>query len=258
MSVLEEIARARAARVRALEAEDPIPEPPAPPNPGRFLEAVRRPAGEPVRLIAEIKRSAPSAGALRETLDGAAAVVSYEKGGAAAVSVVTEEERFGGSVALFRRAREAATRPVLWKDFVVSDYQLRLARRERADAVLVIAAIAGGRLAEIAARALALGLEPLVEVHDAEEARQAADSPARLVGINNRDLGTLQIDLGTTERLAPLLAGRVVVAESGVETPADLRRLAGAGVDAVLVGTSLMRQEDLELAVRRLIEGASA
>ena len=255
MSVLEEIARARAERVRALEALDPIPEPSPVTAPHAYLEAVRRAPGTPIRLIAEVKRAAPSAGVLRDALDGAAAVRAYEAGGAAAISVVTEEERFGGSTALFRECRGTATRPVLWKDFVVSDYQMRLARREGADAILLIAALAGDRLGALVERALTLGLEPLVEVHDAGEARRATESPARVIGINNRDLATLRVDLATTERLAPLLSGRVVVAESGVEAAADLERLAGAGADAALVGSSLMRQDDLEAAVRRLLGG---
>lgn len=256
MSVLDGIAAARRERIALMERIDPVPEPPPAPAPARFLAAVRRPPGENARLIAEIKRAAPSAGVLRPRLDAAQAAAAYARGGAAAVSAVTEEAHFGGSIELFRAARAAAGVPVLWKDFVVSDYQLRLARREGADAVLLIAALAGRDLGALVARCLALGLEPLVEVHDVNEGAAAAEAGARAIGVNNRDLSTLAVDLSTTERVAAELPrDRVLVAESGVRTPADFRRLAEAGADAVLVGSSLMRQSDLESAARRLLSG---
>ena len=195
-------------------------------------------------VISEIKRASPSAGFIREA-DPAEWGTHYEREGASCLSVLTEPERFKGSLEDLDAARGNTTLPVIRKDFTVDEAQV-LEAGTRADAVLLIAALFdAGALARYVSLAVEVGLTPLVEVHDEREAELALESGARVIGVNNRDLRDFTVDLGTFERLAPLLSGATLVAESGVKTPEDARRLREAGADAVLVGEAAMRDPSL-------------
>ena len=210
--------------------------------------------GAAISLIAEHKRRSPSAGVIRDDLDLTDVVRAYERGGARAVSVLTETDNFGGSLDDLRAARAAVGLPLLRKDFVVDSYQLLEAVAGGADAVLlIVAALDREQLRALHRRATELGLAALVEVHNALELDTALEAGAEIVGINNRDLTTLKVDIGTTLALAPEIPhGRTIVAESGFTTRAQLDELAKAGVDAVLVGEALMRAADIETACRAL------
>jgi indole-3-glycerol phosphate synthase len=205
-------------------------------------------------VIAEVKRRSPSKGDLAEIPDPAALAAAYQHGGAAAVSVLTEERRFGGSLADLDAVRATVRIPVLRKDFVVDLYQLLEARAHGADlALLIVAALPGDELRSLYDRALELGLTPLVEVHDEPEAERAVELGAALVGVNARNLKTLEVDPATFGKLAPLLPdGVVTVAESGITSQDDVRRLVGEGADVVLVGEALVRDGDPEAAVRAM------
>ena len=202
-------------------------------------------------VISEIKRASPSAGFIREA-DPAEWGAHYEQLGARCLSVLTEPERFKGSLEDLDAARESTALPVLRKDFTVDEAQV-LEAGTRADAVLLIAALFdAGTLARYVSLAVELGLTPLVEVHDEQEAELALESGAQVIGVNNRDLRDFTVDLGTFERLAPLLTGATLVAESGVKVPEDARRLRDAGADAVLVGEAAMRDPALVAKLSRL------
>ncbi len=206
-----------------------------------FAGALRRPG---LAVISEIKRASPSAGFIREA-DPAEWGARYEAEGASCLSVLTEPERFKGSLHDLDAARDATALPVLRKDFTVDEAQV-LEAGTRADAVLLIAALFdAAALARHVSLAVEVGLTPLVEVHDEEEADLALESGAQIIGVNNRDLRDFTVDLGTFERLAPKLAGATLVAESGVKGPQDARRLRDAGADAVLVGEAAMRDPAL-------------
>jgi indole-3-glycerol phosphate synthase len=214
-----------------------------------------------VSVIAEVKRRSPSKGALADIPDPAALAAAYEAGGAAVISVLTEQRRFGGSLDDLRAVRTTVEIPVLRKDFVVTPYQLWEARAFGADLVLLIAAALDQLdLEALYAEARELGLTPLVEVHDEAEAERAVTLGADLVGVNARNLKTLEVDPGTFGRLSPLLPGDVVkVAESGVRGPEDVRTLAAQGARAVLVGETLVRGADPASAVAVLLAaGATA
>jgi len=222
-----------------------------------LLAALRRPG---LSLIAEHKRRSPSAGVIREGIALEQVVQAYERGGAAALSILTEEASFGGSLADLRAARVAARLPILRKDFIVDAYQVVEAAAAGADAILLIVAALGEReLAEIHTLSLELGLDALVEIHELRELAAAVVAGAELIGVNNRDLTTLQVDTRRTFDLLPELpCGSTVVAESGFSTAAELDELADAGVDAVLVGEALMRSPDIETACRALTQRARA
>jgi len=209
-------------------------------------------------LIAEVKRRSPSAGALRAEIDLAAIAASYERGGARALSVLTDAAYFGGRDDDIAACRRATRLPILRKDFLVDPYQVVESRALGADAILLIVrALDGAALRELHALAAEWGLDVLVEAHDERELDAALSLPAPhpILGINNRDLATLETDLAVTERLAPRVpAGRLVVSESGVETAADVRRIAAIGVRAFLVGASLLRSGDPEAKARELVE----
>jgi indole-3-glycerol phosphate synthase len=206
-------------------------------------------------LIAEHKRSSPSAGVIRADLELADVVGAYERGGARALSVLTEEGRFGGRLEDLAAARAAAGLPILRKDFIVEEYQVYEALAGGADAILlIVAALETGALIRLHSLATQLGLATLVEVHDAIELDAAHEIGAEIVGINNRDLTTLEVDIERTYELAPEVRdGALVVAESGFRGHAQLVRLEQAGVDAVLIGEALMRAPDIEAATRDLL-----
>lgn len=195
-------------------------------------------------VVSEIKRASPSAGAIRE-VDPAGWATGYEREGASCLSVLTEPDRFMGSLEDLDAARNSTGIPVIRKDFTVDEAQV-LEAGARADAVLLIAALFdAATLARFVSLAVEVGLTPLVEIHDQGEADLALESGARVIGVNNRDLHDFTVDLRTFERLAPKLAGATLVAESGVKTPEDARRLRAAGADAVLVGEAAMRDPAL-------------
>ncbi len=206
-----------------------------------FTGALNKPG---LSVIAEIKRASPSVGFISDA-DPAEWAARYEAEGASCLSVLTEPERFKGSLRDLDAARGRVALPVIRKDFTVDEAQI-LEAGTRADAVLLIAALfESSTLARYISLAVELGLTPLVEVHDEAEADVALESGARVIGVNNRDLRDFTVDLATTERLAPKLAGATLVAESGVKTPEDGRRLRDAGADAVLVGEAAMRDPAL-------------
>jgi len=208
-----------------------------------------------VSVIAEVKRASPSRGALATIDDPAALAGDYESGGAAAVSVVTEGRRFGGSLEDLRVVRARVSVPVLRKDFIVSSYQLWETRAAGADmALLIVAALDQPALVSLVERAVSIGLTPVVEVHDEEELERALEAEARLVGINARNLHTLEVDLTTFSRLAPRIPDAVVrIAESGVRGPRDVIEYARCGADVVLVGETLVTGEDPRATVADLV-----
>lgn len=224
------------------------------PPPRNFAAAI---TGDDVAIIAEIKRASPSEGAIREgELDPAAIARQYDGAGAAALSVLTDERFFGGRLEHLTAARDASSVPVLRKDFVIDEYQLFEARAAGADAVLlIVAALPPALLRDLLELARELGMRALVESHDEAELESALESGARILGVNNRDLRTFEVDLGVTGRLAEMIPpDRLLVAESGVHTREDIERLAAAGADAALVGTALMRAPDPGEALRALTE----
>jgi indole-3-glycerol phosphate synthase len=202
--------------------------------------------GPGVSVIAEVKRSSPSRGALATIADPAALAAEYEAGGAAVISVLTEQRRFSGTLADLVNVRCTVGIPVLRKDFVVTPYQLFEARAAGADLILlIVAALSDAQLIGLLERAESIGLTPLVETHSADEVRRAVDAGARLIGVNNRNLQTLEVDPTTFARLAPLIPDGIVrVAESGVRGPHDVIELARAGADVVLVGEALVTGRD--------------
>ncbi len=212
-----------------------------------------------VSVIAEVKRSSPSRGALAAIDDPAALAASYQAGGAATISVLTEKRRFGGDLADLSAVRAAVDVPVLRKDFIVTSYQLWEARAAGADlALLIVAALTQNQLESLVDRAWSIGLTPLVEVHDEEEVDRALAAGATLIGVNARNLKTLEVDRDTFARLAPRIPDDVVrVAESGVRGPHDVFEYAKQGAHVVLVGETLVRGEDPRTAVADLVAAGS-
>lgn len=206
-------------------------------------------------VIAEFKRRSPSAGVLREGADVGEMIGAYGRGGAAALSVLTEGPSFGGSLEDLRVARGLSDQPILRKDFIVDEYQLLEARVAGADAVLlIVAALSADRLASLHGAARELGLEVLVEVHDRAEVERALAVQARVIGVNNRDLRDFSVDVARTSELRGAIPeGIAVVSESGISERSQLRALQAEGVDAVLVGELLMRAEDPTQALRELL-----
>lgn len=215
------------------------------------VPALRAPG---LAVIAEVKRSSPSKGALAAIEDPAALACAYVAGGAAAISVLTEQRRFGGSLDDLRAVRAAVSAPVLRKDFVVTPYQLWEARANGADLVLlIVAALSQDELAELAALATRLGMTALVETHTPDEVRRALAVGATVIGVNNRDLKTLAVDLSHFEKMAAIIDDRAVkVAESGILSVTDAERMRAAGADAILVGELLVRHGDPATAVAAL------
>lgn len=217
-----------------------------------FREALAHPG---TSLVAEYKRRSPSAGTIREGASVADVVQAYERGGAAALSILTEEDHFGGSLADLHAARSASALPILRKDFTLDPYQLYEARAAGADAVLlVVGSLDGNELARLYAETRALDLDALVEIHDERELEVALELDADVIGINNRNLEDFSVDIGTTfDLLADVPAGKTVVSESGITTREQVDELEQVGVDAVLVGETLMRAANPEFVCRELI-----
>jgi indole-3-glycerol phosphate synthase len=245
----QEIAQAKALRSEAaLRTELPS----APPVRDFFAALAQ---DGPIKLIAEVKKASPSKGVIRADFDPVAIARAYETAGATCLSVLTDEHFFQGSLDYLRQIRQVVSLPLLRKDFVLDTYQLVEARLAGADAVLLIAeCLDDCNLRKLHNEALELGLTPLVEFYDEENLDRVLSAGATLIGVNNRDLRTFEVDLGRTIRLrekVPLDA--VFVGESGIYTREDTLRLQSAGVDAMLVGESLMREADIAAAVRRLL-----
>lgn len=260
MNVLDDIIGGVLADVAEREAAKPLDivkvEAERARSPIDALAALRAPG---VAVIAEVKRSSPSKGALAEIPDPAALAAEYQSGGARMISVLTEQRRFGGSLADLDAVRAAVTIPVLRKDFVVTSYQIHEARAHGADCVLlIVAALEQNALVGLRERIESLGMTALVEVHTEAEADRALEAGAKVIGVNARDLKTLAVDRAVFERIAPGLPSSVVkIAESGVRGPRDLIEYAAAGADAVLVGEGLVTAASPRQAVAELVMAGS-
>jgi indole-3-glycerol phosphate synthase len=245
----QEVARIlpRAAHLRAAALER---------NDFRSLSAALDLGPEGLGLIAEVKKASPSAGVIAEAFDPVAIARAYESAGAHALSVLTDRDFFQGDLAFLSRIRSAVTLPLLRKDFIVHEVQLAEASVAGADAVLlIVAALEQGRLEALYEEALRLQLEVLVEVHDAAELDRALDLGASLIGINNRNLTTFEVDLATTENLSEEVPeGVILVCESGIKTRADCQRAFDSGCNAILVGETLMRASDVHACVADLLD----
>jgi indole-3-glycerol phosphate synthase len=260
VSVLDEILEGvradlaeRQSRVSLEQLKDMARRAPSP------LDALGALKADGVSVIAEVKRASPSKGAMAAIDDPAALAGDYEAGGARVISVLTEQRRFGGSLDDLAAVRRAVQVPLLRKDFVISSYQLWEARAYGADlALLIVAALEQTVLVSLIERALSIGLLPLVEVHTDEELDRAVEAGATVIGVNARNLGTLEVDRAVFARLAPRIPDGVVkIAESGVRGPHDLLAYAAAGADAVLVGESLVTEKDPRAAVADLVTAGS-
>ena len=225
------------------------------PPPRDFLAALQTPKMGSVTLIAEVKKASPSAGVIRADFDPVVIAQDYEAAGASCLSVLTDEKFFQGHDDYLVSVRQAVALPIIRKDFVVNDWQIYESRALGADAILLIAAaLSRTQIADYQTVAHDLGMAALVEVHTEAEMEVALRANAKIIGINSRNLNTFVTDLGTVERLAAMVPNDVtLVAESGIKTPADVKRVADAGAKAILVGETLMRANDIGAAVRELM-----
>ena len=257
MSILDEIIATKRREIddakRARPEADVRRAAEAAPPPRNFFAALASPG--PIKLIAEVKKASPSAGLIREEFNAVEIGRTYERHGASCLSVLTDEQYFAGSLENLRNVRAAVGIPCLRKDFILDKYQLYEGRAAGADAVLLIAeCLDDCNLRALFNEAVTLGMSPLVELYDAANLSRVFDAGATLIGVNNRDLRTFETDLDHTLRLRERIPDEcVLVAESGIRTRADVVRLEAAGVDAILVGESLMRQPDIGRAVDELL-----
>ncbi|MCM8730357.1 indole-3-glycerol phosphate synthase TrpC [Hephaestia sp. GCM10023244] len=258
-TMLDKILETKRAEVATRMATIPVAELSAraaaqtPPRGFRAALDARRRTGH--ALIAEIKKASPSKGLIRADFNPPAHAIAYEQGGAACLSVLTDERWFQGHESFLIAARAACALPVLRKDFMVDPWQVLESRAIGADAILIIvAALDDGQMAEIEAAAIECGMDVLVEVHDADELDRAVKLTSRLIGVNNRNLKTFDVDLDRTVELAHRApADATLVSESGLSTRADLDALAGRGINCFLIGESLMRQPDIAAATKALV-----
>lgn len=261
--VLQKILQRKAAEVAERSQDSPLHELKAraadmPPVRGFAASVEAKIAAGLPAVIAEVKKASPSKGVIRADFDPAAIARSYEAGGAACLSVLTDVDFFQGADAYLQQARAACALPVLRKDFTVDPWQVYESRALGADCILlIVAALADAQLAELSGRALDLGLDVLVEVHNLDELERALQVPAPLLGINNRNLRTFDVTLDTTLALKEAVPrDRRLVTESGIVTVADVRRMRDAGIDAFLVGEAFMRERDPGQALQRLFFAA--
>jgi indole-3-glycerol phosphate synthase len=254
--VLDRIVEAKLLRVAEAKRNRPLESLGPKPAARSFAEAVGR-RGR-ANVIAEIKHRSPSRGVIRESFDAVRIAESYAGAGAAALSVLTEEDFFGGSLDHLRRVRSATALPILRKDFVFDEYQVYESAAAGADAILLIVAILNDELlARLLGLAGEMGLDALVEVHTLEEMERASRAGARIIGVNNRDLTSFKVELETSTRLARFAPeGAILVSESGINSGADIRRLSESGFNAFLVGEHFMRADDPGEALRQLIADA--
>ena len=219
-----------------------------------FADALRYPRRGNLSLIAEVKKASPSAGVIKPDFDPVRIAQAYEAAGASCLSVLTDEQFFQGSLKFLQQIRDVVRLPILRKDFIIHERQILESIEAGADAILLIVAILNHeQLRQFHATARSAGLAVLVEVHDEIEMRRALAAEVELIGVNNRDLKSFTVDLATTEKLAAQAKGRILVAESGINTRADVLRLERCGAQAILVGESLMRAPDLNAKVSELL-----
>jgi indole-3-glycerol phosphate synthase len=259
-TILDKIVATKRAEIERAKAATPLAElqaaiKDAPPVRNFFTPLA---AGKPIKLIAEVKKASPSAGIIRADFDAVAIAKTYEAHGASCISVLTDEQYFQGRLEYLEQIRAAVELPVLRKDFVLDEYQAFEARAAGADAVLLIAeCLDDCNLRKLFNTICALGMTPLVELYEPENLERVFDAGATLIGINNRNLRTFDVDLEHTIRLRKLVPDEcVLVGESGIRTREDVLRLEAAGVDAMLVGESLTREPDIGAAVDRLLKRA--
>lgn len=257
MSVLRLILEARSESIKRAMASVPVEcllerLKEAPPV-RSFPDAIKRSNG--IKLIAELKRSSPSAGIIRVDFEPRELLIAYEASPASAISVLTEENFFGGNIQHLKLAKELTTKPILRKDFILCEYQVIEARAYGADSILlIVSALDEQMLSELLSLARNWGMSALVEVHNEGELEVALSCGASIIGINNRDLKTMQVDMSTTLRLRHMIPeGIIVVSESGIRSRDDVRMLEDAGVDAILVGESLMRSKEPTAKIRELL-----
>jgi indole-3-glycerol phosphate synthase len=264
MSILEQILRDKVEEVAGRQRQRPLAELQRQardlPPPRDFLDALRGDppmAGTLARVIAEVKKASPSQGVIRPDFEPVAIAHTYARNGAAALSVLTDEKYFQGQLAFLESISQAVSLPLLRKDFTIDRYQVYEARVARADAILlIVAALHGEHLGELLQQAQELGMAAILEVHTVEELERILPLHPRVIGINNRDLQTFRTDLETTLRLLPLIPPDVVVvSESGINGASDVARLREKGVQAFLIGESLMRAPDPGLKLRELLYG---